>query len=338
MEIEEVDPADPAAFDAWFGVFALTDAERWPGRPGWQRAERLAMALDREGPEEHKCLLARDEGGAVLGIADLEMYRRENGHVARMDVRVRPEQRRRGVGSAIVTAAKEAARASGRTELGGMDEKPTREGFVDAAGPFAIRLGFAPAQQMVRRELDLPKSESRFRELEAASRSATSGYDMETFTDRWPDADIDDRCELGRRMSTDVPIGEQELDEEVWDEARVRHTEAKLEAMDRSKVTTAAREERTGRLIAYTEVVIPRGAPSSAWQHDTLVMREHRGHRLGYAMKLSNALAVRALFPAVHTISTWNAAENAHMIAINDELGFEVVSTSTLWLTMLDGS
>ena len=63
-------------------------------------------------------------------------------------------------------------------------------------------------------------------------------------------------------MSTDVPVGEQELDEEVWDEGRVRALEAGLAAQDRAKVTTAARHDATGRLVGYTEVVVPLGAPA----------------------------------------------------------------------------
>ena len=34
------------------------------------------------------------------------------------------------------------ATEAGRTELGGMDETPVREGYVDATGPFARHLGF----------------------------------------------------------------------------------------------------------------------------------------------------------------------------------------------------
>ena len=82
------------------------------------------------------------------------------------------------------------------------------------------------------------------------------------FTDRWPDAFIADRCELGRRMSTDVPLGEQVLDEEVWDEARVRQIEATLAAQDRAKLSVAARHEASGHLVAYSELAVPRVPPS----------------------------------------------------------------------------
>ena len=125
--------------------------------PGWQRAERLGRALDLDGPEEHRCLLAR-RGNDLVGVADLVTFRRENEHVAHLDVRVIPAYRRLGVGTAIVERVAQLARTEGRTELGGSDETPVRAGFEDAAGPFARSLGFAPALPMVRRMLHLPLS------------------------------------------------------------------------------------------------------------------------------------------------------------------------------------
>jgi GNAT superfamily N-acetyltransferase len=294
----------------------------------------LGQALDRDGPEEHRCLVAR-RGSELVGVADLETFRRENQHVARLDVRVRAEHRRHGVGTAIVEVVARLARAERRTELGGMDETPVRSGFVDAAGPFARRLGFAPALPMVRRLLRLPLSPAHARELRGDPRAAPKGYTLLTWADRWPDEYLEDRCEFGRRMSTDVPVGEQELDEEEWDAARVRALEANLAAQDRGKVTTVARHDASGRLAAFSEVVVPLGAPESAWQHDTLVVREHRGHGLGFATKVATLWAVQERYQAVRSISTWNAAENEHMIAVNDAMGFEVVAHSVYWRKQL---
>ncbi len=61
-------------------------------------------------------------------------------------------------------------------------------------------------------------------------------------------------------------------------------------------------------------------------------MREHRGHGLGLAMKVANLRAVTERHPGVRSISTWNAAENAPMIAVNDEMGFGVVAHAAYWL------
>jgi GNAT superfamily N-acetyltransferase len=325
-----VDPRDTPAFDEWFAVWHVTDLEHTPGGPGWQYAERLAMALDEDGPEENRPLVARRDG-VVVGVANLKMFRRENHHLARLEVRVLRQHRRRGIGSALVEAAERIAAASGRSELGGMDETPVRDDYVDAAGPFARRLGFTVAQRMVRRRIDLPLADEHAAALRRNPKATPAGYTLVTFADRWPDEYLDDRCELGRRMSTGVPVGEQEVDEEVWDAERVRALEASLAAQNRAKVTTAARDDASGRLVAFTEVAVPLGAPESAWQHDTLVVREHRGRGLGFAMKVANLVAVQERHPAVGWINTWNAAENAPMIAVNDELGWRVEAHSAYW-------
>jgi GNAT superfamily N-acetyltransferase len=344
VQVAEIDPRDEGAFDAWFAVLQATDAERAPDKPGWKRVERLAMALDDDGPEQHRLFVARDRAGVGRGIADVELYRRENLELARVDLRVLPASRRRGIGRSLLAAVEQVVVAAGRTELGGMDETPVRvdhpvgadhTDYGDAAASFALRHGFTFAQQMVRRELRLPLSPRHARALADNPKSRPAGYSLITFLDRWPDELVADRCELGRRMSTDVPTGEQELDEEVWDEARVRQIEAAFAAQNRAKVITVAREDDSRKLAGFTEIAVPLGAPESVWQHDTLVVREHRGHGLGFGMKLANLVALEQGFPAARGVSTWNAAENTLMIAVNDEMGFAVVAHSNYWLKKL---
>jgi GNAT superfamily N-acetyltransferase len=334
--VTTIDPADDTAFDEWFTVLRAIDEERWPGGPGWQREERLAKALDRHGPRENRCLVARRRG-EVVGIASIILFRRENRDLAQVEVHVLPEHRRQGVGTAIAEAAADVARRAGRTVLSGEDEVWERPGFVDTGGPFARRLDFTPVQRSVRRRLDLPVSPARAATLRADPRTSPAGYSLLTFADRWPDEYVEDRCVLGHRMSTDVPTGEQELEAEEWDEERVRAMEAFLAAQNRAKVTTAARHDATGRLVAFSEVVVPLGAPESAWQHDTLVLREHRGHGLGFAVKVANLWALMEWHPAVRAVNTWNAADNEHMIAVNDAMGFEVVAHATFWRKDLAG-
>jgi GNAT superfamily N-acetyltransferase len=330
IEVAAIDPNDTAAFDAWFAVWNAVDRERWPDQPGWQYEELLAMALDRDGSHERRPLVAR-LGGIVVGVIGLVMTRHDNFHLARFDLRVLPGHRRLGVGTALVEEAERIATADGRTELAAEDETPVRPDYVDRAAPFARRLGFTAAQRNVRRCIDLPLDTARAQELRNDPRANPAGYTMVSFGNHWPDEYLDDRCEFGRRMSTDAPMGEQALDEEVWDADRVRALEASLAAQNRAKVATAARHEASGRLVGFTEVAIPLGAPESAWQHDTLVLREHRGHGLGFAMKLANLFALSAEHPGVRRINTWNAEENGPMIAVNEDLGFRVAAHSTDW-------
>ena len=53
--------------------------------------------------------------------------------------------------------------------------------------------------------------------------------------------------------------------------------------------------------------------------------REHRGHRLGLRLKLAMLDLLARQEPQVKHILTGNAETNAHMIGINEMLGYRVV-------------
>lgn len=86
-----------------------------------------------------------------------------------------------------------------------------------------------------------------------------------------------------------------------------------------------------GRLAGYTELKGSRQQPGRLDQRDTLVRPEHRGHRLGLALKLANLRALQSRTTAPATVHTWNAEANAPMIAVNDQLGFRPVEYQRVW-------
>jgi len=59
-----------------------------------------------------------------------------------------------------------------------------------------------------------------------------------------------------------------------------------------------------------------------AYQWGTLVRADHRGHRLGMAVKVANLRLLQETHPQVTTVVTYNADVNAPMVAVNDRLGF----------------
>ncbi len=154
---------------------------------------------------------------------------------------------------------------------------------------------------------------------------------MTTWREQCPRELLEDRAELARRISTDAPTGDLDYEEERWDDARVRAEEALLVSQGRAKVATGAIEEATGRLVGVTEIAIPLGAARKAYQWDTVVLPEHRGHRLGIWLKMANLRALAKASPTTTLISTWNADDNGPMIAVNEALGFEVVGTMIAW-------
>ena len=326
MQIRQIDPSDDAEFGAWFAVLEASERDERPGEPGSLRHEQQLMAIAGAEPDadvRKTCLVAED-GGRVVGAARAELPQNDNRHLVEVDLAVHPSARRRGAGRALVDAVERLAREDGRmTVIGFADEPPGREGR--SPGRQALgRLGYAVAQEEVRRDIDLPLDPARVAELERTCRPCAADYAVRTWWDRVPEDLVDDRAELARQMSTDVPKDELDWREEVWDAARIRRDEDLALSMDRSHVAAGAVHVPTGRMVAFTTMGVARAAPQRAYQWETLVSQAHRGHRLGLLLKLTALTELAARSPETAFISTWNAQENAPMIAVNDALGARV--------------
>jgi hypothetical protein len=185
---------------------------------------------------------------------------------------------------------------------------------------FAATKGYAAAQTMVRSTLSLPGDDAVLEQWRAGD--GADGYVLRTCWDGIPQEWLAGRAELSRRMSTDAPLGDLRLEEERWDEQRVREEYERIAAMGRRFVETFAVEQRSRRLVGHTQVQVSKEAARVAYQQDTLVLREHRGHRLGLRLKAANTLALTQVSPRTHVVRTWNAEENRPMLAVNELIGY----------------
>ncbi|MGH9920859.1 MAG: GNAT family N-acetyltransferase, partial [Nitrososphaerales archaeon] len=86
-----------------------------------------------------------------------------------------------------------------------------------------------------------------------------------------------------------------------------------------------------GTLVGFSEVGIPRATSLVAYQFDTVVLPDHRGHRLGLLLKVANVRALQARFRFTRRIVTTNATSNQPMIRVNEQLGFRLTGTGTVW-------
>ena len=93
-------------------------------------------------------------------------------------------------------------------------------------------------------------------------------------------------------------------------------------------ITTAA---ANCELAGLTEIGVEADDPAWGYQFITAVTREHRGHRLGLLVKVAMLELLADREPQLTQISTGNADANQHMIAINAQLGFQVVDEWPHW-------
>ena len=315
--VSGLDAAQDDHFRAWAGVFeasnrhALGDAHSSWGVEELRELERST--------ERRRLGWVAAADGLVVGALAVTLPVHDNRGIAEIGVAVHPDHRRRRVGTRLLAVAEEAASQEGRSVLVAETEW-SFDGRDVGGEEFAARHGYAAAQTVLRSTLFLPADRDRLEEVLGAD--GTDGYRTHTCLDGIPEGWLEGRAELSRRMSTDIPLGDLRLEEEVWDADRVRASYDQVTAMRRRVVDTFAIEEATGQLVGYTQLQVGE-PPDLAYQQDTLVMREHRGHRLGLRVKAASTLAVMAELPDVTRIRTWNAEENRHMLAVNRQLGYQ---------------
>lgn len=287
----------------------------------------------------------------VLGAVLLTMPREGNTHLANGYLVVRPDERRNGIGGALLAHGEQIAAAAGRDTLiirsaeapepdagPGATEAPTGTGRVQAAAPssrFALRHGFTLEQVERYSVLDLSPGDDALEQVTqhgaAAARVAGEDYRTHVWHDQVPDEWCEALSALMARMNTDAPSGAVELDEEPWDAARVRAYCDHAAHASQLLTITAAEHVPSGDLAAYTILVHPAADVPFAFQEDTLVHAGHRGRRLGMLVKTTNLQALRRRRPGVQRVHTTNAQENEFMLAINTALGFRSAGVHAVW-------
>jgi GNAT superfamily N-acetyltransferase len=340
VEVRLVDPSDDGELAAWTAVLRASDRDLWPDLAGFALPDIRAFARLRGRSKRFDLLAAREPGGPMLGVAMMELPLRDNVRSAEVTVAVHPAHRRRGVGAALVEGMAGQGRADGRAVLNAIVDVPLDAAADHPSLSFAPKVGFEAVLAGNTRHLSVPMPGARMDELrsEVARARSADAYRVQTFEAPWPAHSLQDQCTLFECMSTDEPHGDQAHEAEIWDADRVRENDALRAARGARYLIAVAQHIASGRLVACTELSIGAESPWQAWQMLTVVHPEHRGHRLGLAIKLANLDALARHAPQVRVIVTGNAAVNAPMIAVNDMMGFEVAGEGHFWQKRLDES
>lgn len=325
VEVVEVTAADPEALRAWAAVTETSlrhevgeSATAWAfeellavvRRPARKRAERFWAAL---------------LDGSVVGTAWLSSPLLDNLDSVELDVHVLPELRRRGIGSLLLRQVESATAAQGRTRLDA-EAQWRADGPPDGAGTPGVEFlrahGFGFGLGDVQRSAVLPVADDLLARLAEETAPHHEGYRLVSWSGRVPDELVEGWLAVASSLSTEAPTGEMEREPESVDVAAHRDDEEVLADQGRTPWHTVALDP-AGQVVAYTQLVEPSYDARFAYQWGTLVRRDHRGHRLGTAVKVANLRAFQTGADVTgRRVVTWNAEDNAHMIAINERLGF----------------
>ena len=259
------------------------------------------------------------DSGSLAGLVQLFVSDWDNPHLAWAGFVVHPDMRRRGVGARLLEFAKEQARAMGRTSMGcdGWD--------IDAANGFAARHGLPRKGSAINRRQVLAAVDRQVLETlcdEAAA--AAAPYDLLRIVGRTPEEMLDAVAEMTAAIN-DAPTDDLDIEDEIFPTERIVAYETAQQAKGNRMYRVIARRRSTGELAGHSVVAVESERPTIGDQHDTSVVRAHRGHRLGLLLKADMLRWLAEVEPGLETIDTWNAESNDHMIEVNEKLGYQVL-------------
>jgi GNAT superfamily N-acetyltransferase len=317
MDIVRQDATDPAVIRACHEIATAAIAADDPFGPPLTLRRLRGWLAHPDQPIE----LWVAEGataGDIAGWYQLRLPDRENLDRGVLNLFVHPASRRRGLGRALLRHAAMRAADHGRSTLRG----EALQGTAGAA--FAARVGAAAGLVDARRVLALGKIPAgHVAVLREQAARAAAGYSLVSWEGRTPDQYLSGFAEV-LNAANDMPHDPGQ-DEEVWDANRVRELDEARELRGRHVYSVAALHAASGEMTAITDLEADPESPTWGYQLLTAVTRPHRGHRLGLLVKAAMLEWLAEAEPQLERIITGNAAVNEHMIAINQQLGYELL-------------
>jgi len=323
METRPLDPFDDAQMRRFHEI--AWRAEKDDGRP-WNPMwtyDEMTGRFRSSASDRRTVGVATYDGDRMVGVgwADLSMH--DNLHTAWIFVAVEPELRGRGIGAHALEGVLDLAREHGRTQIvtgagipfEGREDHPILR--------WAKAQGFTLANMEVQRNLELPVDDALLDTVAAEAAEKHDGYEILTFNGPLPDELLASWCEHVNQFLLEAPLGDIEAEAEQSTPESVREHDLEHEKVGRTVYHAVAVKD--GQVVANSDLAVPHEG-DEAHQWGTLVHRDHRGHRLGAAVKVANLKALQAGHPQVPRVVTTNAETNQWMVAINERLGFRQVA------------
>jgi GNAT superfamily N-acetyltransferase len=334
VDIRDLDLADDDVMRVAYEVDARSSRVAREAMPIWTLEEFLGAHRSSDSGERQEFFGAFD-GDTLLGTCEAWFPLLDNLDKVYVGLQVDPSARRRGVGRALVAELEARATADDRMLLLTDSKIPPGERETHPYRRFADACGFEFSNVEVVRHLALPVAEDRLEEWAEEAAARHDGYRIETFVDdELPDELAESLCLLMGQLAVDAPTGKVDFEEEAFGVDRLRERYAAAAAMGRSIFETVA-ISTDGTVAAQSTLAVATGLGPDVFQWGTFVHREHRGHKLGLAVKVANIRAVQGAYPDKQRVTTQNAEDNQFMVDINKQMGFEAVEDSAEWIKRL---
>ena len=325
LEFTDVDVEDEAQLREWYDVWRAAQPHRPPDLiPSWASA-RVPLATRR--PDFDVSLVGLRTGSTLVGAALLNLPMDDNRTVAYMDLMVPAHHRRRGFGTALLGELERRALAAGRERLltevfvpGAAEGEPTGDQI------FAEARGYAVANREGMKAVDLAESEPTWPALEAEVETALGDYRVVTWRDVCPEEHVAGFGAALSRVMSLVPQGDLGLEDRAWTVEQVRSAEEHRRAVGLATLESVALAS-DGTVVGLTGVRANLEDPRVAHISVTMVLPEHRGHRLGLATKLASHRALREHVPECRLVVTSNSEVNVHINTINEAMGYRQLET-----------
>jgi GNAT superfamily N-acetyltransferase len=327
-DVRKTDVDDDALMRRVYEITHAAMHHERPDAPMWTELENTVEYREPDPSELIESYSAYD-GDEMVGCGLVAMPQNDNTHLAFVLPWVEPERRRQGIGAALLEHMEERAIAAGRTVLLSESMYPFERRDDHPYRRFAEKHGYSVSLTQIRRELALPVPEERLQGwIDEALPHHADGYRIEFHTGLLPDELLPSFCHAMNQLIVDAPQGNVAFEPESMspDEVKKRH-ENNAKA-GRTTYHAIGVHEASNEVVAYSTISSVAGETRDLHQWGTLVRADHRGHRLGLAVKARVLLEAQRLHPERTRISTTNAEDNAHMVAINVQMGYRAMEVA----------